>query len=72
MIESSGRPTVNARQACAVESAAIKSGFPVVLIMTSLYLDLRDNTTCQLYMQVPNLKILTVDVPTLAIGSIIG
>ena len=72
MIESSGRDTLNARQACAVESAALKSGFNVVLILTSSYLDLRDNTTCQLYMRVPNLQVFTIDIPEFAAGSVIG
>ena len=72
MIESSGKATLNARQACAVESAALKSGLDVVLILTSAYLDVRENTTCQLYMRIPNLKIRTVDIPTFAKGSKIG
>jgi len=71
MIESSGRPTLDARQACAVESAVLKSGFNVVLILTSPFLDLRDNTTCQIYMRISNLQIFTVHIPTFAIGSII-
>merc|ERR1719419_1532919 len=69
MIESSGRPTLNARQACAVESAVLRSELHVVLILTSPFLDLRDNTTCHLYMQVKHLQILTIDIPTFSVGS---
>ena len=72
MIEASGRPTLNARQACAVESALKESGFNVVLILTSTYLDLRDNTTCQLYMRFPTLQILTIDIPSFAVGTLLG
>ena len=72
MIEAAGQPTINGRQACAAESAALKSGLNVVLVTTSPYLDLTDNTTCQLYMRVKNIQILTIHIPTFAVGSLIG
>ena len=72
MIEASGRSTINGRQACAVESAALKSGFNVVLVLTSPYLDLTDNTTCQLYKRIQKLQILTIQINSFASGSILG
>lgn len=49
MMETSGRDRLTGRQACAVESAASRSGLSVYLVMSSQTLSLRDNTTCQLY-----------------------
>ena len=49
MMETSGRDRLTARQACAVESAASRSGLVVYLVIFSRTLSLRDNSTCQLY-----------------------
>ena len=62
MMETSGRGTLNSRQACGVESAAMRSGLSVHLLLFSSELNLRDNTTCQLYMSGNNIKFYTVDV----------
>ena len=48
MVETSGRPRLSPRQACAVESAARRSGLEVTLVMVSTQLDMTDNTTCHL------------------------
>lgn len=52
-VETSGRPFLNPRQACAVESAlAVNGGGEVaaVVVTTSKFLDLAaSNATCQLY-----------------------
>ena len=72
LLESSGRETINARQACAVESAALQSGFRVILVMTATQLDLRDNTTCYLYMHDNKVKFYTVDVMAFSLNSPLG
>jgi len=66
MMETSGRGTLKTRQACGVESAAVRSGLSVHLLMFSPELDLRDNTTCQLYMSNNNIQFFYVDVAALA------
>ena len=71
MIESSGRPTVDGRQACAVESAAKRSGFKVILVMTSTHLDLKDNTTCQLYTSQTS-SFFTIDLIQFSKGTSLG
>ena len=72
MMETSGRGTLNSRQACAVESAAMRSGLVVHMVMFSSQLDLRDNTTCQLYMSNNNIKFYTINVKAFAAGSPLG
>ena len=72
MLETSGRGTLNTRQACAVESAAMRSGLVVHLVMLSTHLDLRENTTCQLYMSNNNIRFFTIDLPAFAIDSPLG
>ena len=72
MMETSGRRTVNTRQACSVESAARRSGLTVYLIMFSSFLDLRDNTTCQLYMFNNNIKFYTIDVEIFSANTPLG
>ena len=72
MVESSGRNTLTARQACAVESAVQQSGMQVILVVMATYLDLRDNTTCYLYMKSDKLKIFSLDIEKFAENSPIG
>ena len=72
MMETSGRGTLSARYACAVESAAMSSGLAVHLVMFSSQLDLSDNTTCQLYMSKNNIKFYTINSETFAVGSPLG
>ena len=49
IIESSPREVLSSRVGCALESAARNSGLHVVMVRVGELLDLRDNTTCQLY-----------------------
>ena len=49
MIESSPKQTLSSREGCALESAARNSELGVVMVRVGRMLDLRDNTTCQLY-----------------------
>lgn len=64
---------LNFRQGCAIESAAMRSGLNVMVVMTFPKLHLDDNTTCQLYMSnYKNIQFYTVDVERLAIGSPLG
>ena len=49
MIESSPKETLSSREGCALESAARNSELGVVMVRVGRMLDLRDNTTCQLY-----------------------
>ena len=72
MMETSGRGTLDSRQACAVESAAMRSGLTVHLVMFSSQLDLMDNTTCQLYMSNNNIQFFYVDVAALAKNTPLG
>ena len=72
MVESSGRETLTARQACAVESAVLQSGMQVILVILARHLDLRDNTTCYLYMKSDKVKIFSLDVQTFAENSPLG
>ena len=72
MMETSGRGTLNPRQACAVESAAMRSGLVVHLVMFSTHLDLRENTTCQLFMSNNNIRFYTIDLPAFASDSPLG
>ena len=48
-LETAGRSWLTPREACALESAARNSGLNVVMVRVGELLDLRDNTTCQLY-----------------------
>ena len=49
-IESSGRPRLTPRQACAVESAALHNAdMTSLVVMTAKKLDLSVNSTCQLH-----------------------
>ena len=50
-LETSGRPVLDGRQACAVESAVDRAGEQVTVFMNSDYLELTDNATCQLYLK---------------------
>ena len=72
MMETSGRGTLDSRQACAVESAAMRSGLTVHLVMFSTQLDLMDNTTCQLYMSNNNIKFYTIDVEAFSADTPLG
>lgn len=49
LLETSGRATLGPRQACAVESAARAANVSVVVMVYSPFLDLADNTTCQVH-----------------------
>jgi len=69
MMETSGRPTLNSRQACAVESASRRSGLPVVMIVFSPVLDLTDNTTCFLYTGTSRVSFFTIDIEDFAKNS---
>merc|ERR1712179_137851 len=69
MVESSGKNTLTARQACAVESAVLQSGMQVILVVMATYLDLRDNTTCYLYMKSKKVKIFSLHVQKFAQNS---
>ena len=72
MMETSGRGTLNSRQACAVESAAMRSGLTVHMVMFSSLLDLRDNTTCQIYMSNNNIRFYTIDVESFSADTPLG
>ena len=72
MIESSGRNTLTARQACAVESAVLQSGMQVILVVMASNLDLRDNTTCYLYMKSDKVEIFSLDIQTFVENSPLG
>lgn len=69
MAETAGKSRLKSRQACAVESAARRSGLPVYIIMTSPVLTLKDNTTCQLYRSNLSIHFYTVDLETFTIGT---
>ena len=68
MVETSGRPRLSPRQACAAESAARRSGLQVTLVMVSSQLDLADNTTCHLVNSdiSHKIKIFTVDMENIS------
>ena len=59
-----GRGKLLSRQACAVESAAMRSGLSVNVIIFSQVLDLRDNTTCKLYKSNYSIKFYSIDLET--------
>ena len=55
------------RQACAIESAALRSGLEVLVVLTAKKLLLDDNTTCQLYMsRHKNIHFYTLNITSLA------
>ena len=61
------------RQACAVESAAMRSGLSVSVVMTADRLTLDDNTTCQLVRSsYGNINFYSVNIEKLAKGSPLG
>ncbi len=59
------------RQACAAESAALRSGLGVTVVMMTQRLALDDNTTCQLWSN-PNITFYSVDIKRLAVDSPLG
>ena len=67
-----GRGRLDSRQACAVESAAKRSGLPVHVIIFSSTLHLRDNTTCELYKSKYPINFYTIDVKTFTINTPLG
>ena len=61
------------RQSCAIESAALRSGLAVTVVMTAWRLDLEDNTTCELYRaNYHNVRFYTVDIARLARDTPLG
>ena len=50
-IESSPKEILSSREACALESAARNSDLSVIMVRVSPTLDIRDNTTCQIYLR---------------------
>ena len=72
MMETSGRGTLNSCQACAAESAAMRSGLTVHMVMFSSLLDLRDNTTCQLCMSNNNIRFYTINVESFSADTPLG
>ena len=72
MVETSGSASLDPRQACSVESAALRSGLGVVVVMMSERLDLTDNTTCFLINSDLNIQFYTVNLTRLALNTSIG
>ena len=72
MVETSGSPSLDPRQACSVEAAARRSGLGVVVVMVSERLDLTDNTTCFLLNSDLNIEFYTVNLTRLAFNTSIG
>ena len=64
-------PLVFLRQACAAESAALRSGLGVTVVMLAQRLTLDDNTTCQLQ-SYTNIHFYSVDIEKLAVDSPLG
>ena len=48
-IETSPKENLTSREACALESAARNSELIVHMVRVSPFLDLKDNTTCEIY-----------------------
>ena len=65
MVETTGLASLDARQACCVESAARRSGLGVVVVMMSERLDLTDNTTCFLLNSYDNIQFYSVNLTNL-------
>lgn len=55
-LETSGRPTLNLRQACAIESAARMSEMDVIVAIKNETLSLNNNITCQLIKRYSNIQ----------------
>ena len=55
-----------------MESAALYSGMEVILVVMATQLDLRDNTTCYLYMKKDTVKIYSIDVQIFSMNSPLG
>ena len=49
LIESSPKEVLSSREACALESASRNSELHVIMVRVGTWLDLTDNTTCQIY-----------------------
>ena len=49
-----------------------QSGMQVVLVVMSTQLDLRDNTTCYLYMKLKTVKIFSIDIEIFSVNSPLG
>lgn len=69
LLETSGREILTSRQACSVESSAVRSGLKVVVVLTGRHLDLRENVTCHLYMEGLGIQFYTVNIENLAKGT---
>ena len=48
-IETSPKTVISSREACALESAARNSDLNVVMVRVGRILDIKDNTTCQIF-----------------------
>ena len=72
MVETSGKGSLDPRQACSVEAAAKRSGLGVVVVMTSGRLDLTDNTTCYLVNSHLNIQFYAVNLTNLGRNTSIG
>ena len=55
-----------------MESAALQSGMEVILVVKSAQLDLKDNTTCYLFMKKNTVKIYSIDVEAFSMNSPLG
>ena len=72
MVETSGSASLDPRQACSVESAALRSGLGVVVVMMSERLDLTDNSTCFLINSYDNIQVYTVNLTNLGRNTSLG
>ena len=72
MVETSGSPSLNPRQACSVEAAARRSGLGVVVVMMTERLDLTDNTTCYLVNSGLNIQFYSVNLTNLGRNTPLG
>ena len=72
MVETSGKGSLDPRQACSVEAAAKRSGLGVVVVMTSGRLDLTDNTTCYLVNSHLNIQFYAANLTNLGRNTSIG
>ena len=59
-IETSGRSWLTPRETCSLESAASFSNLPVLFLTTSAFLDLHQNSTCQLYQSSLNIRYIYI------------
>ena len=61
-LETSGRSYLTSRQACSVESAAVKSGLTPKVLLKSPVIDLsKSKSFCDLFLSYPNVEFYTVD-----------